>query len=150
MVAASGIIKDSFFCPGVVTKICILFTSCRGKLTAYAQLYLVIKCEINTFDTCFQSIALRNMDPITLSRWPLDAQYRYHARKYARETAVMSFTVTKNPSYQALLAMGRDIVPFLLQDIAKQETPRPDWDYSFWGSVHLLCELTQEHPWEPD
>jgi hypothetical protein len=43
--------------------------------------------------------------------------YRRHMRKYSRDTAVMSFLVTKHPDFQALQAMGGEIVPWLLADL---------------------------------
>ena len=52
-------------------------------------------------------------------------EYRCHMRKYARDTAVMSYVVTKHPDYQALSAAGREIIPFLLADMFD-----PNWHCS--------------------
>lgn len=43
--------------------------------------------------------------------------YRQHMRKYSRDTMVMSFVVTKHPSFQVLRAAGADIIPYLLEDL---------------------------------
>jgi hypothetical protein len=44
-------------------------------------------------------------------------EYRDHMRRYSRNTMVMSFVVTKHPDYQAMLAAGREILPYLYADI---------------------------------
>ncbi len=74
----------------------------------------------------------------------LSSTYREHMRRYAMETAVMSFTVHNHPDYQALVAMGDDIIPLLIADIRKLGDPEDstDWrDMSFWGAVSLLAEI---------
>lgn len=44
-------------------------------------------------------------------------EYRQHMRKYSRETMVMSFVVTKHPDYQVLREAGKEIMPYLLEDM---------------------------------
>ncbi len=71
-------------------------------------------------------------------------QYREHMRRYAQDTACLSFTKRDHCDYQSLLAMGDDIVPLLIADIAHLEDPENpvDWrDMSFWAAVSLLFEI---------
>jgi hypothetical protein len=51
--------------------------------------------------------------------------YREHMRRYSKDTMVMSFVVTKHPSYQVLLAAGSDIIQYLLEDLLD-----PNWHCS--------------------
>ena len=44
-------------------------------------------------------------------------EYRQHMRQYSRDTMVMSFVVTKHDDYQALKAAGKEIIPWLLEDL---------------------------------
>jgi hypothetical protein len=73
-------------------------------------------------------------------------QYREHMNRYAHETASLSFTAYKHPDYQALLAMGKDIVPYLLEDI-KAQNPDGSWNgddeywFSFWSGLELLRRI---------
>ena len=44
-------------------------------------------------------------------------EYRQHMREYSRDTAVMSYTVTKHPDYQAMKEAGEEIIPYLFADM---------------------------------
>lgn len=44
-------------------------------------------------------------------------QYRTHMRKYARETMIMSFVVTKHPDFEAMQTAGKEIIQYLLEDL---------------------------------
>jgi hypothetical protein len=73
-------------------------------------------------------------------------QYREHMNHYAHETSHMSFTITAHPDYKAMLAMGEDIIPYLLEDI--QAHPKyfmgDEYWSDFWASIHLLYEILQD------
>jgi hypothetical protein len=46
-------------------------------------------------------------------------------RRYSRDTMVMSFVVTKHDDFQAMLAAGKEIIPYLLEDLLD-----PNWHCS--------------------
>jgi hypothetical protein len=86
------------------------------------------------------------MDEIDIN---IKAKYRHFASQYARDTMHLSFVKANHPAYQELLAMGQDIVPLLLRDVATEER-RPIRDVGFWASVSLLCQITGAAPWKPE
>jgi hypothetical protein len=71
----------------------------------------------------------------------LEQRFLEHADKWERETEHLSSPtqMMMHPSYQAILGMGRDIVPLLLRDL--QENRRP-W---FWA----LSYITKDNPINP-
>jgi hypothetical protein len=72
----------------------------------------------------------------------LEQRFLEHANKWERETGYLS-SVTKrvmHPSYQAIIGMGGDVVPFLLRDLQQN---RRDW---FWA----LTAITQVNPISPE
>jgi hypothetical protein len=79
----------------------------------------------------------------------LEQQYRNHMTTYTNDTAVMSFTVAKHPSFQALRRMGVAIIPLLLTDL---QTCVSDTEGRYIGEIsvgacfHLLAEFTGESP----
>ena len=77
--------------------------------------------------------ALTNVTEVSL-----EEKFREQAEKWQRETKHLSSPTQKimHPSYQAVLGMGNEVVPFLLRDLAQN---RGEW---FWA----LSYLTQENP----
>ena len=75
--------------------------------------------------------------------------YRTHMRIYSRETMAMSFVVTKHPDYESLLTAGKEIIPFLLEDIRD-----PNWyctscfgyGYDFVPTWDTECDENCTHP----
>ncbi len=53
----------------------------------------------------------------------LSSTYREHMRRYAQDTAYLSFIKTDHCDYADLVKMGDDIVPLLIEDIARLEDP---------------------------
>jgi hypothetical protein len=71
--------------------------------------------------------------------------YREHMKRYADETAALSFTKYDHPDYQAILEMGWAAVPYLLEDIQSQH-PDGGWTpgertFSFWSGISLLAHI---------
>jgi hypothetical protein len=68
----------------------------------------------------------------------LEQRFREQAERWQRETRHLSSPTQKimHPSYQAILGMGKEVVPFMLQDMAQN---RADWFLA-------LSYLTQENP----
>jgi hypothetical protein len=68
----------------------------------------------------------------------LEERFLQQADKWERETRHLSSPTQKvmHPSYQAILGMGRDVVPLMLRDLAHH---RREW---FWA----LSYLTQDNP----
>jgi hypothetical protein len=75
---------------------------------------------------------IRRRTPAVTER-SLAERFREHAEKWARETAFMSATpmVVMHDSYQAIIAMGPDVVPLLLRDL---QAHKRHW---FWALRHL-------------
>jgi hypothetical protein len=78
----------------------------------------------------------------------IEETYHEHMKKYADETAVLSFTKYNHPSYMAMLKMGKPILPLLLKDIQSQH-PDGSWtpgerNYSFWGAMSLAFSIAGE------
>ena len=71
----------------------------------------------------------------------LEYQFKEQAEKWQCETEHLSSPTQRimHPSYQAILGMGKKVVPFLLNDL--QQNRRP-W---FWA----LSYITQENPINP-
>jgi hypothetical protein len=69
---------------------------------------------------------------------PIEERFREQANKWKRETGHLSSPTQKimHPSYQAILGMGREVLPLLLRDLSQNRT---DW---FWA----LSYITQENP----
>ena len=68
----------------------------------------------------------------------LQQRFDEQAERWKRETRHLSSPTQKmmHPSYQAVLGMGKEVVPLLLRDLAQNRT---EW---FWA----LSYLTQENP----
>ena len=68
----------------------------------------------------------------------LEERFREQADKWERETRHVSSPTQKimHPSYQAILGMGREVVPLLLRDLLQN---RREW---FWA----LSYITQANP----
>jgi len=68
----------------------------------------------------------------------IEEQFRQQAEKWKRETKHLSSPTQKlmHPSYQAILGMGRDVLPLMLRDLAQNRT---EW---FWA----LSYITHENP----
>jgi hypothetical protein len=76
-------------------------------------------------------------------------QYREHMHKYADETAVMSFTVHKHPAYQAMLSMGKDIIPHLIHDLhnyyhTREHDSRFIGEFDPWAAMQLLGAVVDD------
>ena len=89
---------------------------------------------------------LTNKDRAVLERvaageCSLEQRFREQADKWERETQLLSSPTQRimHPSYQAILGMGREVIPLLLRDM--QQNRRP-W---FWA----LSYLTHENPINP-
>lgn len=70
--------------------------------------------------------------------------------QYAHETRFMSMVVVHNPSYIALLSMGQEIVPWLLEDLQSASDTIPHYDFDAWAHMRLLRQLTQSGPIVPE
>lgn len=84
--------------------------------------------------------ALANAKPAAAAL-PLQQRFQELAERWQDEAGSLS-SVTKrvmHPSYQAIVGMGRDVVPILLHDLQHH---RRDW---FWA----LSAITQENPIDP-
>ncbi len=71
----------------------------------------------------------------------LEQRFRQQAEKWQQETQYLSSPAQRmmHPSYQAILGMGREVVPFMLRDLKENRT---SW---FWA----LSYLTQDNPISP-
>ncbi len=69
---------------------------------------------------------------------PLEALFAEHAERWQAETAHLSSPsqIMAHPSYQAILGMGKAVVPLLLRDLQRNRRP---W---FWA----LSYITGENP----
>ncbi len=69
----------------------------------------------------------------TIRPLSLEEKFRDHAARWERETGYLSSTPKKilHESYQAIMAMGPDVVPILLRDL---QTTQRSW---FWALRHL-------------
>ncbi len=95
--------------------------------------------DIQRFVDIFEDVlASARPDEVECS---LEERFREQADKWDRETAHLSSPaqMTMHPSYQAILGMGRDVVPLLLRDL--QQNRRP-W---FWA----LSYITNDNPINP-
>jgi hypothetical protein len=88
-------------------------------------------------------LVLSAAPPAVMARpFSLEERFREHAARWERETGYLSSTPKKvlHESYQAIIAMGPDVVPILLRDL--QRTQR-SW---FWALRHL----TEADPVPPE
>ena len=71
-------------------------------------------------------------------RTTLEQRFHEQADRWKRETVHISSPTQKmmHPSHQAILGMGKDVIPLLLRDMAQNRT---EW---FWA----LSYITQENP----
>ncbi len=71
----------------------------------------------------------------------IEERFREHAEKWERDTMHVSSTtkMVLHPSYQAIIGMGRDVVPLLLRDLQEN---RRSW---FWALTHI----TEANPVNP-
>jgi hypothetical protein len=66
----------------------------------------------------------------------LEKRFYEQAEKWQRETKHLSSPTQKimHPSYQAVLGMGKDVVPLMLHDMAQNRT---EW---FWALSYIMQE----------
>lgn len=86
--------------------------------------------------------SLQLTEDVVEKRKTIEQRFREEAEKWDRETSFISSTPKKvlHESYQKIMAMGPDVVPFILRDL--QQTHR-SW---FWALRHL----TQANPVSPE
>jgi len=118
-----------------------------------ADLYNVPIISISKYpDQCSGSVVVRNeekfeksclstQEAVPVKESILEKQFHEQADKWQRETGHLSSPTKQimHPSYQAILGMGKDVIPLLLRDMQKN---RRSW---FWA----LSYLTQQNPISP-
>lgn len=69
-------------------------------------------------------------------------EYRQHMRKYSKDTLIMSYVVTKHPDYIALREAGKEIIPYLLEDMLD-----PNWYCGACNGFGYEFVSTWEEEW---
>jgi hypothetical protein len=71
-------------------------------------------------------------------------KYRFLASNWHKNTMVMDtpHTAKSVDKYQLLVAMGKDIAPYIMEDI------KNNIGGNFWFQTDLLAEITGEEIWE--